>query len=196
MLEGKGIASHIRGEINSLKDYIPQINSDIEQFNSHAKLLIKKLNRLGEETNDDDFLISLLNSYLAAQDDEFVKYVADRKSEHDDGRRELTPTRLMEIASSKFKLLKTTGKWQAPTPTQKEIAALQSKVEKLIKKHPANDKKQENRFTKNMKDPGSKPYEKSNPREPKAEKPSWLTQNKPPSKGKLKEARDWNGTDW
>ena len=40
------------------------------------------------------------------------------------------------------------------------------------------------------------PYEKSNTREPKAEKPVWLTQNKPPSKGKLKEARDWNGTDW
>jgi hypothetical protein len=62
-LEGKGIASHIRGQINSLKDYIPQVNSDIEKFNSHAKLLMRKLNRLGESTNDDDYMSSLMDSY-------------------------------------------------------------------------------------------------------------------------------------
>ena len=106
-LEGKGMASMIRQQIGNLKDYILTIHSDSSQFNSHVELLLKRLNRLGQTTNDDDLLMHLFDAYSKVQDKQFVDYIRQRKSEHDDARRPLEYPELMGIAKNEYKRLVT-----------------------------------------------------------------------------------------
>lgn len=186
-LDGPGMASIVRKDIANLKDYMIEIGSDVKKFNLHVKLLIKRLNRLGEESNEDDLMMHLFDSYLSVQDKKFVKYMEGRKEEHDDQRRTLSPKVLQGIALTRYKLQTKNRDWKAPTQTQRELHALEAKVNKFE----AQVKKMKKKPTPSV-DYADKNKPKSD--EKKKGKPDWLLNNIKPKE--IKEKRQSNGMDW
>jgi hypothetical protein len=185
-LEGKGMASMIRQQIGNLKDYILTIHSDISQFNSHVELLLKRLNRLGQTTNDDDLLMHLFDAYSKVQDKQFVDYIRQRKSEHDDGRRPLEYPGLMGIAKNEYKRLVTAEEWQAPTDTEKDLTALKTELSSLKKKVGQKFKSNE---------PGQKSTS-TTPQKEKLAKPEWLEKHIAPKGTNMKDPKTWNKKEW
>ena len=193
--ESPGMAAILRTELNNIQELFLKLDSDVQAFNQQVKLLIKRLNRLGQRENADDLLLNLFAAYEDAQDEEFAKYIKDRHSEHEDGRRVLDHTSLMAVALAKYKLLKRQGRWKAPTPTQEKLTALQAKLTKIENKVATAKKKvafaqQENN---NGKGKGG-----ATPSNNKKDRPDWLRNNTPPTGKWLKgdTPRHWNGIDW
>jgi hypothetical protein len=91
----------------------------------------------------------------------------------------------MEMAANKYKVLMTKDEWEAMTKEQKNIDALQTKVNSLKKqvkakvKSPAKSPKQ----TKQVKGEVTKG---------KKEKPGWLKNNIKPKAEALAKLREWN----
>ena len=81
------------------------------KLNKYIKQLLTNLNARGEVTND--LLVNLFKAYLAVNDKEFFGYNDAKKDGYVEGK-EFTPDELMNLAANKFKLLKESGKWEAP----------------------------------------------------------------------------------
>ena len=122
--------SHIRTSLSNLDTYMPTIGSDIEKFNIYVKGLVEQLSARGEVTHE--LLTFLFKGYKAAQDKAFVKYIAKKEDEYEEGT-VTVPEILMTQASNKFKTRRLRGVWMAPTPEEATIIALSAEVDKLKK---------------------------------------------------------------
>lgn len=185
--ETPGMAAILRTELNNMRDTFLKMDSDVQAFNMQVKLLVKRLNRLGQQESREDMLLQLFEAYSNAHDEDFAKYISDRKSEHDDGRNTVTYTQLMALALNKFKLLKRQGRWKSPTPTQEKIMALQVQL-KEVKGQIEKGKKKVSFLQKQNKHGEDGNKKKDNQ---KKGKPQWLRNQTPPSKDKMKESRVW-----
>ena len=91
----------------SLDMYMASINSDIVEFNKYIKLNCDGLVARGEGC--DDLMVNLFKGYASAADDNFVKYMADHRTQYDNGTN-YTPERLMSLAFNKYTNLSCTNK--------------------------------------------------------------------------------------
>lgn len=186
--ETPGMASMIRTELTNLGDLLLKLDSDIGHFNIQVKNKIRKLNKIGQKESEEDLLVSLFNAYEQAQDDDFAKYISQRRTEHEDGRNTMNYQALMTLAQQKYILMKRRGTWNAPTPVQEKLMALETqftRVQSTIQglKNKAQDKKLNSK-----KDDGSKNKSKGG-----ADKPEWLKKNTAPHPNALKTPKNHNG---
>ncbi len=84
----------------------------------------------GETTND--LLANLFKAYKAVSDREFVTYIHKKEDEYEEGA-EIKPDALMLLADNKFKTYKQAQTWNAPSPEEEKILALESQIQKLRK---------------------------------------------------------------
>ena len=180
-LDTNATVSTIRTQLSNLDKFILTIGSDITKFNQHVKLLVSSLWARKEETKD--LLIYLFKAYLAVQDQVFVRYVKDKKTDYEDGA-EMNPDKLMELANNKFKNLKLAGKWNAPSPTEEKIVALESKISKMSKAQKSWKKEAK-----------EKPKVSFSENE-KGGKPTWLKKHTPPEGSSITKPRKWGTTSW
>jgi hypothetical protein len=190
-LDTNATTSMIRTKLTNLDAYIQTIGNDISKFNSYVKMLLSTLESRGETTQD--LLTNLFKGYAACSDKNFVKYIARKQEDYEEGAENaLSANQLMEMADQKYRTLKAKEIWEAPSSEEEKLIALESRVDELKKKL-NRYKKQDGSDTKttpsNQSEGGGKQYQKK-------EKPAWLKQNLKPSNADLRKPKNWNGRDW
>jgi len=121
---------HIRAKLSALDSYILTIGCDISKFNAYVKDLIDSLTAKGETTQD--LLANLFKAYKAVSDREFISYIRKKEDEYEEGVNIDTDT-LMLQADNKFKIMREAKTWNAPSPEEEKILALETQIQKLRK---------------------------------------------------------------
>ena len=95
---------------------------------------------------------------------------------------------LMTLTANKYKNMMIQNQWEAPSPHDATIQALQTKVEKL--------QRELKRAPKPMQQKSKQPQTKKEGQTGKPQRPKWLTNNEKPQSGQLTRTRMWNGNKW
>ena len=127
-LDTNATTNSIRTQLSNLDEYITTIGCDIIKFNKHVKCLQEQLNARGGETHD--LLTNLFKAYVSVKDARFVDYVNEKLSRYEEGE-PMEADQLMTLTANKYKNMMIQNQWEAPSPHDSTIQALQSKVEKL-----------------------------------------------------------------
>ena len=127
-LDTNATTNSIRTQLSNLDEYITTIGCDIIKFNEHVKRLLEQLKTRGGETHD--LLTNLFKAYISVKDAHFVDYVTDKLSRYEEGE-PMEADQLMTLTANKYKNMMIQNQWEAPSPHDAAIQALQSKVEKL-----------------------------------------------------------------
>ena len=130
-IDTNATTSHIRKELSDLDLYLPQIGYDVTKLNEHVKRLIENLQARGESTYD--LLVNLFKAYETVPDVKFKGYVETKKSDYEEGRGNIDANSLMLLCENKYKTMVLNQTWNAPSPKDEKIVALQAEVTKLQK---------------------------------------------------------------
>jgi len=170
---------HLRGKLSSLDNYISTISFDIVKFNEYVKDLMDTLTARGETTHD--LLANLFKAYKSVKDCDFTTYIKKKEDEYEEGQ-DVDVDMLMLQASNKYKTMVQTGTWNAPSPEEEKILALESQIEKLKKQKekPTQDKKGGKEVKKGKKKGKTCP-----------KKPAWM--KKPPLEAQKNKPKMVNG---
>jgi hypothetical protein len=145
---------------------------------------LEALNARGETTSD--LLTNLFKGYAACSDKTFVRYIADKQAEYEEGKN-FDPIELMVMAETKYKILKTKEIWEAPSEEESKLIALEARFAELKKKY-ANKYGQSKE--KKHADAPKKKVRKSK----YAPKPDFL--RKAPADMEISKPKEWNGAKW
>jgi len=129
-VDTRSTVMHIRAKLSALDSYILTINCNVTKFNAYVKDLIDSLMARGEMSND--LLANLFKAYKAMSDQEFVSYIRKKEDEYEEGV-EINPDALMLLTDNKFKTFKQADTWNAPSPEEEKILALETQIQKLQK---------------------------------------------------------------
>ena len=171
-VDTRATTMQIRDNLAALDTYMPQVDSNIDQFNNYVKVQIQGLTARGEESLD--LLSNLFKGYAAASDREFTDFIKRKKDEYEEGDLNLTPTSLMDKASNKYNALVTAQRWNKPSEEQEEIIALKAEISTIRTRlrRPATSKEKDDKGP---------------------TKPVWLKKNEPPEHDTGKTSKSWNG---
>ncbi len=190
-LDTKATVSSIRENLTDLPHYIGTVSFDIEKFNSHVMMLMEGLRARGEKS--DDLLNNLFKAYGAVQDTDFTSYIKRLNDRYLEEVQEFTPEELMGYASNKYKTLVLQNKWNAPSPEQEQIQALQAKLSKLEKARRIGNERKGGKHGGGGK--GKKGGDKNGKkRSADKELPKWMYQR--PKDSELKKPRTYEGKEW
>ena len=117
---------------------MPTVSSDINKFNKYIQGCVNALSARGAAS--DDLLVHLFEGYKMASDKIFRTYVDKIELEHFDGR-DITPNQLMGLMSTKYKQLMVQGKWDAPSPEDVKLMAMQAKIDNLASRKKESSEK-------------------------------------------------------
>ena len=115
----------IRTQQSNLDEYITTIGCEIIKFNEHVKCLLEQLKARGGETHD--LLTNLFKAYISVKDTRFVDYLNEKLSRYEEGE-PMEADQLMTLTANKYKNLMIQNQWEAPSPHDATIQALQTKV--------------------------------------------------------------------
>ena len=184
-LDTNATTNSIRTQLSNLDEYITTIGCDIIKFNEHVKRLLEQLKARGGETHD--LLTNLFKAYTAVKDARFVDYVNEKLSRYEEGE-QMEADQLMTLTANKYKNMMIQNQWEAPSPHDATIQALQTKVEKL--------QRELKRAPKPTQQKSKQPQTKKERQTGKPQRPKWLTNNEKPQSGQLTRTRMWNGNKW
>ena len=114
--------------LSSLDTYMAMVNSNIEEFNKYIKMNYKGLTSHGKSC--DDLMINLFKGYQSASNNEFVRYIKQKKDSYNDGK-DIEPEQLMMLVLNKYKILKKQNSWNAKSPEEEQIVALSAELQKI-----------------------------------------------------------------
>jgi hypothetical protein len=191
-LDTNATTTMIRTKLSSLDTYIHQVGNDITKFNGYVRVLLDTLKARGETTND--LLTNLFKGYGSCSDKNFVEYISRKQEEYDEGK-DLSAEVLMELANTKFKQMKDKEIWEAPSPEEEKILALQARIDELKKKFTSRKRgnTDDSEGKRGPKRQHTKKFDRKGGKYNK-EKPDWMT--KRPAESELRKPRKWNGRDW
>jgi len=112
-----------------------------------------------------DLFANLFKVYKAISDHEFVTYICKKEDEYEEGT-DINTDALMLLADNKFKTFRQANTWNAPSPEEEKILALESQIQKLQKE---KKPKQQEGTKKGNKDGAKKGKWK------KKDGPKWIT---------------------
>ena len=184
-LDTNATTNSIRTQLSNLDEYITTIGCDFIKFNKHVKRLLEQLKARGGETHD--LLTNLFKAYISVKDAHFVDYVNERLSRYEEGE-PMEADQLMTLTANKYNNMMIQNQWEAPSPHDATIQALQTKVEKLQRELKETPKPMQ------QKNPQSQ--KKKEGQSVKPQHPKWLFNNEKPQTGQLSQARIWNGNTW
>jgi hypothetical protein len=179
-LDTNATASSVRTQLSELDTYLPTIGHDITKFNQYVKLSLEGLLARGETTTD--LLTNLFKGYLTSSDKVFVKYIIGKQEQYEEGKH-IEPVALMGLADIKFKTLVQKGQWNAPTPEEEKILALETQVKTMAKNHKKSGVK--------PKPDTSGGDRQKNPKQSGEARPNWLKHNRPPHQSEMSKPKMW-----
>ena len=186
-LDTNATTQNIRSKLNNLDTYVASIGNDITKLNSYVKILCLNLAARGEKT--EDLLTNLFRAYLAVSDKTFVQYISRKLEEYEEGAK-IDSTRLMQLADTKFRVLKERGLWNTPSDEEEKILALQAEIANQNKEI-SKLKKGKSTQNRNRKRETTAPDKSQNRR---GEKPGWMKIR--PKDDALHKPRIWNKKQW
>jgi hypothetical protein len=171
-LDSNATATVIRTKLSTLEHYMPQVKSNIKEFNTYVKLQLKMLTARGETTND--LLVHLFAAYQKASDKNFREEAKRELKLYERGQA-ITPHQLMASMEQYWEVLVQKGEWDAPSDEEQQLMVMRAELEELreSKKAPAQDYKPKTAYKGKSKD--SKSGRKYAP------DPDWLANNEKPS---------------
>ena len=110
-----------------------------------------------------------------------------KEEDYEDGT-PITPQTLMELADNRFKVLKQKGVWNAPSPEEEKILALEAKIQKLERQ--AKTKKVDKDTFKKEKGKGN--LKQKNKKQ--CQKPAWIL--KPPADHEKDKSKTVDGKEY
>ena len=186
-LDTNATTQSIRMKLSNLDDYMNKINSDVTKFNGYVKILVRSLEARGQKS--EALLTHLFKGYLSASDKAFVRYINDKKDRYEEGK-SISSDKLMQLADNKYRLLKEREEWDAPSPEEEKIMALEAAVEQLKRKKRTDKKGKGAKSEKDKVQQGStKKRQFIN-----VPKPAWMHER--PKEEELFKPKDWNGKRW
>ena len=135
-------------------------------------LQVKMLTARGEQTQD--LLLKLFWAYSTSYNHAFADYIRRRKDTHLEGNT-LTSEDLINSTKHKYHQLVELGTWNAPTPEEQNLLALETKVAKMSQPRRHNNREDPHNQNKNRNK--SKNKHRSKP----DGDPEWFTNQTPPS---------------
>ena len=192
-LDTNATALTIRTQLGSdaLTKYLGEVSYDITKFNQHTLLLVESLNARGETSSD--LLANLLIAFATVKDEEFHRYVGQKRSEYEDGEKDFTYEQLMTLFENKYKNLVQTERWTLESYEDKFLAlqAQQEKANREVEKI----KRKKVTWKDGGKNGGKKgDKSKKGKQRDNNDLPAWMKVE--PSPDKLFEPREWNGKLW
>lgn len=173
----------IRMKLGNLAAQMSVLGNDISKFNAYVYTMVEALYARGEKT--EDLLTNLFQGYAACTDTTFVNYIADKQTEWEEGV-DMKPVHLMNLALTKYKILKEKEIWMTPTKEQETLIALAARFNTLKKKYDGRaaegtTKKKGAVSTKKGKFP---------------ERPDWMAKSIEPTGDALRKSKTHNGKPW
>ena len=126
----------LRRNMNTLDIQIGKLGFDIEKFHDYVKSQIRGLASRGAIMDAGNVMTNLQLAYMTVPDQTFKSYMTRLQDDYNDDRRDFTVDSLMEAAVNKYKTIVEAGQWQAHSPEQEKIIALQAKIDRWEKKSP------------------------------------------------------------
>ena len=186
-LDSNATSTMIRTKLATLDEHLAEMGNNISKFNDEVKVLVSSLNARGETTHD--LQTNLFKAYATCSDRVFVRYIADIQTKYDDGEN-ITANQLMEKAAHKYRILKTKQAWEAPSPEDEKLLALETTVTNLKAK--LEDKKTPPR--KVSKGGGKSDMYKGNEGKDNKGKPKWFKEK--PAEDEMRKPKYWNKAWW
>ena len=138
-IQTNATTSAIRTRLASLAEYMKQIGSDIPKFNQYVEENINALAARSEESTD--ILVNLWKAYKKVEDKQFADFMKRQCESYELSNKEMTPKTLMNLALTKYRLMKEAGEWKEPSEEEKVIMALKAEIKGL--KNPKKKEKEE-----------------------------------------------------
>jgi hypothetical protein len=126
----RATVGHIRESLTMLPRVTLKLNSDVKEINKWVNNQMAALTSRGETS--DDLMTNLFKGYAVVQDKQFVSYIADLKTQYEDGRIDMDADKLMMMGYQKFKNLGLSETLAAPAIEKTDIVALKTATEELM----------------------------------------------------------------
>ena len=134
----------------------------------------------------------LWKAYNAAQDEDFITYIKDKKSQVDDGGATYTAEELMTLAENMYeeRLLNENHVWGTPSDEQEQILAMTAEIKAFKQgsnKGTNSNKKGKNRFNKNKSNKESRDKNNKDTKKKNKTNKNWAWKNITPKDTNAKE---------
>eukprot|EP00979_Chaetoceros_neogracilis_P015197 scaffold5509_cov185-Chaetoceros_neogracile.AAC.1 len=116
----------LKRSLNQLGTYMVEVKNDITAFNNHVRSQTDALMARGVKASD--LLSQLFDGYKECKDETFRRYIQTKLDDYEEGQSDMTSTKLMLMAETKFKTLVASSKWEAPTEQDTQLLALTAKL--------------------------------------------------------------------
>jgi hypothetical protein len=113
----------LRDSISNLVTKMTEFNNNIKLFNNHVTYLKNSL--LSRMEDVPELMMNLFNGYASAADDDFVRYIQNKKDAYEDGA-QMTTEQLMSSALNKYELKVEDHTWSVPDRKDDRIIALEA----------------------------------------------------------------------
>jgi hypothetical protein len=125
----RATVGHIRESLTLLPRVVLKLNSDVKEINKWVNNQMAALNARGETS--DDLMTNIFKGYAVVDDKQFVSYIADLKTQYEDGRIDMDADKLMIWGYQKFKNLGLSETLEAPTADKADIMALKTQTDEI-----------------------------------------------------------------
>jgi hypothetical protein len=134
-VDSRATVGYLRLAIGKLDSKMLEFNSDVIQFNQYVKRVLMELVARGEKSDNEHILINIFHSYASVADTEFRAFTSRKREIWEEGDN-ISVADLMALGEHKFKSIKLSGKWQAPTDADEKIIALSARFEERMSRPP------------------------------------------------------------
>ncbi|CAB9523406.1 unknown protein [Seminavis robusta] len=144
-VETRATVAIITKKLSNLDMIMEEKKSNVEAFNAAVNDLVAALH--ARAATVPPMVTALFDGYSMCQDSIFVKYIARKQEEYEDGTINMTPERLMSLVLEKYKILVSKKAWMKKTEEEMEIMVLKAEISQLRKKPSASGSAQPKKAT-------------------------------------------------
>ena len=130
-IDTNATARILKEKLAMLPKAMVDVDYNVESFNMYVTKQVRGLAARG--IDPPDLLGNLFSGYKAAVDRDFVDWVK-RKSQDYDAGEDLQPELFMKLAQNMYQTAIEDGTWNAPSPEQSKIIAMEAEIASLRKK--------------------------------------------------------------
>jgi hypothetical protein len=121
---------HIREQLTMLPRVVLKLNSDVKEINKWINNQMSALRSRGKDS--EDLMINIFKGYAVVNDKQIVNYIADLRTQYEDGRIDMDADKLMIWGYQKFKNLGLSETLEAPAVDKADIVALKTQTEEIL----------------------------------------------------------------
>ena len=119
----------LRKLVSKLDEKMVELNSDVKAFNLYVTQLKNALVARGQSVPE--LQMHLFEGYAKTADEDFVRYMQNKRDDHEDGRNRLSIEALMALAINKYDLKVQNKTWSVADTKDTRIIALEAAIKHI-----------------------------------------------------------------